>query len=81
RGYDASGKGNEGIDPVVLFKMLILEQVYNLSDVQVSAEAGDRFSKRASPAIAAPSRPCRPARASLSSLGWAWASGLMSGAA
>ncbi|MCC6547477.1 transposase [Candidatus Sumerlaeota bacterium] len=42
RGYDSSGKGNEGIDPVVLFKMLILEQVYNLSDVQVSAEAGDR---------------------------------------
>lgn len=46
RGYDSSGKGNEGIDPVVLFKMLILEQVYNLSDVQVSAEAGDRLSFR-----------------------------------
>lgn len=46
RGYDSSGKGNEGIDPVVLFKMLILEQIYNLSDVQVSVEAGDRLSFR-----------------------------------
>ena len=46
RGYDSSGKGWTGIDPVVLFKMLILEQIYNLSDVRVSVEAGDRLSFR-----------------------------------
>jgi IS5 family transposase len=46
RGYDASGRGYTGIDPVVLFKMLLLEQLYNLSDVQVSVEAADRLSFR-----------------------------------
>jgi IS5 family transposase len=46
RGYDDSGKGWIGFDPIVLFKMLLLEQFYNLSDVQVSVEAGDRLSFR-----------------------------------
>ncbi len=39
----ALARGWVGIDPVVLFKML-LEQIYNLSDVRVSVEAGDCLS-------------------------------------
>jgi len=46
RGYDDSVRGWVGIDPVVLFKMLLLEQIYNLSDVRVSVAAGDRLSFR-----------------------------------
>jgi IS5 family transposase len=44
--YDDSGRGWVGIDPVVLFKMSILQYIYNLSDVRVSIEAGDRLSFR-----------------------------------
>ncbi len=44
RGYDDSVRGWVGSDPVVLFKMLLLERIYNLSDVRVSVEAGDRLS-------------------------------------
>lgn len=44
--YDRSGEGKLGIDPVVLLKMLVLEELYALSDVQVSIEAADRLSFR-----------------------------------
>lgn len=44
--YDDSGQGQLGHDPVVLYKMLLLEELYGLSDVQVSIEAGDRLSFR-----------------------------------
>ena len=44
--YDHSGRGKAGFDPVVLFKMLLLEHLFQLSDVQVSVEAGDRLSFR-----------------------------------
>lgn len=44
--YDATGRGQLGFDPVVLYKMLLLEELYALSDVQVSVEAGDRLSFR-----------------------------------
>lgn len=44
--YDASGRGQPGFDPIVLYKMLLLEELYALSDVQVSVEGGDRLSFR-----------------------------------
>jgi IS5 family transposase len=44
--YDPSGRGQLGFDPVVLYKMLLLEELYALSDVQVAIEAGDRISFR-----------------------------------
>ena len=44
--YDASGRGQLGLDPVILYKMLLLEELYALSDVEVSREAGDRLSFR-----------------------------------
>jgi IS5 family transposase len=44
--YDSSGRGQAGFDPVVLYKMLLLEELYALSDVQASREAGDRISFR-----------------------------------
>ena len=45
--YDDSGAGRPGFDPVWLLKMLLLEYLYGLSDVQVSRECGDRYSFRA----------------------------------
>jgi IS5 family transposase len=44
--WDQSGVGNPGFDPVVLAKMLLLESLYELSDVRVSTEAADRLSFR-----------------------------------
>jgi IS5 family transposase len=45
--YDDSGRGRPGHDPVWLLKMLLLEYLYGLSDVQVARECGDRYSFRA----------------------------------
>lgn len=45
-GYDRSGTGNPGFDPVILAKMLLLESLYNLSDVKVAEECADRLSFR-----------------------------------
>lgn len=45
-GYDRSGTGNPGFDPVVLAKMLLLESLYGLSDVKVAEECADRLSFR-----------------------------------
>ena len=42
--YKASGR--VGFDPVVLIKLLLLERLYALSDVQVVEEAADRLSFR-----------------------------------
>jgi len=44
--YDASGVGCPGFDPVVLAKLLLLEMIYNLSDIRVCEEASDRLSFR-----------------------------------
>lgn len=41
-----SSTGRRGFDGVVLLKMLLLEQLYNLSDVRVVEEARDRLSFR-----------------------------------
>lgn len=45
-GYDKSGVGYPGFDPVILAKMLLLEALYNLSDVKVVEESQDRLSFR-----------------------------------
>ena len=45
--YAAPGTGRPGIDPVVLFKLLLLEHLFDLSDVRVVLEAADRLSFRA----------------------------------
>jgi len=45
-GYDKSGAGNHGYDPVILAKMLLLEHLYGLSDVRVAEECADRLSFR-----------------------------------
>jgi transposase, IS5 family len=45
-GYDKSGTGNHGFDPVILAKMLLLEHLYGLSDVRVAEECADRLSFR-----------------------------------
>jgi Transposase domain (DUF772) len=42
------GPGQPGKDPVVLIKLLLLERLYALSDVQVVEEAADRLSFRQS---------------------------------
>lgn len=39
-------KGRPGFDPILLLKLLILEHLYNLSDVRVVREAADRLSFR-----------------------------------
>lgn len=41
-----AGTGREGYDPVMLFKLLLLEHLYDLSDVAVVEEASDRLSFR-----------------------------------
>ena len=41
-----AGSGREGYDPVMLFKLLLLEHLYDLSDVAVVEEAADRLSFR-----------------------------------
>lgn len=43
---DDSRGGRPGYDPVMMFKFLLLEQWYNLSDVRVVEEAADRLSFR-----------------------------------
>ena len=43
---DASRGGRPGFDPVMMFKLLLLEQWYGLSDVRVVEEAADRLSFR-----------------------------------
>lgn len=44
--YSASRSGAPAIDPVILVKMLLLESLYNLSDVRVAQECADRLSFR-----------------------------------
>ena len=44
--YDSKGVGHPGFDPVMLSKLLLLESIYNLSDVRVCQEAADRLSFR-----------------------------------
>lgn len=44
--YDSSGVGTPGFDPVILAKLLLLESIYNLSDIRVCEEAKDRLSFR-----------------------------------
>jgi transposase, IS5 family len=44
--YKQGGPGQPGKDPVVLIKLLLLERLYALSDVQVVEEAADRLSFR-----------------------------------
>jgi len=43
---DARRGGTPGYDPVIMVRLLVLEHLYGLSDVQVSAEASDRYSFR-----------------------------------
>ena len=43
---DAARGGRPGFDPVMMLKLLLLEQWYNLSDVRVVEEAADRLSFR-----------------------------------
>jgi transposase, IS5 family len=38
--------GTPGYDPVIMVRLLLLEHLYGLSDVQVSAEASDRYTFR-----------------------------------
>jgi transposase, IS5 family len=45
--YTEGGPGQPGRDPVVLIKLLLLERLYGLSDVQVVEEAQDRLTFRA----------------------------------
>jgi IS5 family transposase len=45
--YTEGGPGQPGKDPVVLIKLLLLERLYALSDVQVVEEASDRLTFRA----------------------------------
>lgn len=45
--YTEGGPGQPGKDPVVLIKLLLLERLYGLSDVQVVEEAADRLTFRA----------------------------------
>ncbi len=47
RGYTQERKSNAGrkrIDPVILFKMLILQQLFNLSDEELEFQVNDRRS-------------------------------------
>ena len=43
---DASRGGTPGYDPVIMVRLLLLEHLYGLSDVQVSVEASDRYTFR-----------------------------------
>ena len=43
---DAKRGGTPGYDPVIMVRLLLLEHLYGLSDVQVSAEASDRYTFR-----------------------------------
>jgi IS5 family transposase len=43
---DPKRGGTPGYDPVIMVRLLLLEHLYGLSDVQVSAEAGDRYTFR-----------------------------------
>jgi IS5 family transposase len=45
--YSKSKEGKPAYDPVVLVKMLLLEMLYDLSDVRVAQECADRLSFRA----------------------------------
>lgn len=45
--YTEGGPGQPGKDPVLLIKLLLLERLYALSDVQVVEEAQDRLTFRA----------------------------------
>jgi len=45
--YKDGGPGHPGKDPVLLIKLLLLERLYALSDVQVVEEASDRLTFRA----------------------------------
>lgn len=45
--YSNSKEGACGYDPVILAKMMLLESLYDLSDVKVSRECADRLSFRA----------------------------------
>ncbi len=44
--YKQRGPGQPGKDPVLLIKLLLLERIYDLSDVEVVEEAADRLSFR-----------------------------------
>jgi transposase, IS5 family len=43
---DPKRGGTPGYDPVIMVRLLLLEHLYGLSDVQVSAEASDRYTFR-----------------------------------
>ncbi len=45
-GIYASGEGRPSYPPLLLVKVLLLEQWYNLSDVQMEEALGDRLSFR-----------------------------------
>ena len=47
KAYSKEGKSNAGrkrIDPLILFKMLVLQQLFNLSDEEVEFQVNDRRS-------------------------------------
>ena len=47
KGYSQERKSNAGrkrIDPLILFKMLVLQQIFNLSDEEVEFQVNDRRS-------------------------------------
>ena len=47
KGYSQERKSNAGpkrIDPLILFKMLVLQQLFNLSDEEVEFQVNDRRS-------------------------------------
>lgn len=47
KSYSDSKEGMAGYDPVILTKMLLLQNIYDLSDVRTSRECADRLSFRA----------------------------------
>ncbi len=47
QGYSGERKSNAGrkrIDPIILFKMLVLQQLFNLSDEELEFQVNDRLS-------------------------------------
>ena len=47
KGYSQERKSNAGrkrIDPLILFKMLVLQQLFNLSDEEIEFQVNDRRS-------------------------------------
>jgi len=47
KGYSQERKSNAGskrIDPLILFKMLVLQQLFNLSDEEIEFQVNDRHS-------------------------------------